>query len=45
LGTQVNGEFLGHHFSKDFGSLKIGENKISAGGEGSPFSFKVLVQA
>lgn len=44
LGTGVNGEFLGHHFGKDFEYLKVGENRITAGGVGSPFTFKVLLE-
>lgn len=44
LGTEVNGEFLGHNFGKDFEYLKPGENKINAGGVGSPFTFKILVE-
>jgi CRP-like cAMP-binding protein len=43
LGTEVNGVFLGHNFGKDFEYLKVGENKITAGGVGSPFTFKVLM--
>jgi CRP-like cAMP-binding protein len=43
LGTEVNGVFLGHNFGKDFEYLKQGENKITAGGVGSPFTFKVLM--
>jgi CRP-like cAMP-binding protein len=43
LGTKVNGEFLGHGLVKDFESLKVGENEITAGGEDSPFTFKVIV--
>ena len=45
LGTQVNGEFLGHGLVKDFESLKLGENKITAGGADSPFTFKVIVES
>jgi CRP/FNR family cyclic AMP-dependent transcriptional regulator len=45
LGTEVNGVFLGHNFGKDFEYLKQGENKITAGGVGSPFVFKVLVES
>jgi len=44
LGTEVNGEFLGHHFGKDFEYLEIGENAVTAGGVGSPFTFKVLLE-
>jgi pSer/pThr/pTyr-binding forkhead associated (FHA) protein len=44
LGTQVNGEFLGHDFSKDFVYLRRGENKIFAGGSDSPFTFRAVVK-
>ena len=45
LGTEVNGVFVGHNFGKDFEYLKLGENEITAGGVGSPFTFKVLVES
>ncbi len=45
LGTEVNGVFVGHNFGKDFEYLKLGENKITAGGVGSPFTFKVLMDS
>lgn len=41
LGTDLNGEYLGHHFASDSAALRIGENSIVAGGVGSPFAFKV----
>jgi len=44
LGTELNGEFLGQHFNKDFEYLKMGKNKITAGGLDSPFVFRVLVE-
>jgi CRP-like cAMP-binding protein len=44
LGTEVNGVFVGHNFGKDFEYLKLGENKVTAGGVGSPFTFKVLME-
>lgn len=44
LGTEVNGVFVGHNFGKDFEYLKLGENEITAGGVGSPFTFKVLME-
>ncbi len=44
LGTQVNGESLGHHFGKDYKYLQKGENMVQAGGVGSPFAFKVIVE-
>jgi hypothetical protein len=43
LGTEVNGEFLGSNASKDFAFLKLGQNRITAGGAGSPFTFEVMV--
>jgi CRP-like cAMP-binding protein len=45
LGTEVNGVFLGHNFGTDFEYLKLGENRITAGGVGSPFTFKVLMES
>jgi CRP-like cAMP-binding protein len=44
LGTELNEDFLGHNFGKDFGYLKPGENKITAGGIDSPFHFKILME-
>ena len=45
LGTGLNEDYLGHNFAKDFGYLKMGENKITAGGIDSPFTFTVLMKA
>ena len=45
LGTEVNGVFLGHNFGKDFEYLKLGENRVTAGGVGSPFRFKVRMES
>jgi CRP-like cAMP-binding protein len=45
LGTEVNGVFVGHNFGKDFEYLKLGENNVTAGGVGSPFTFKVLMES
>ena len=45
LGTVLNDDFLGHNFAKDFGYLKMGENKITAGGMDSPFTFDVRVES
>ena len=44
LGTEVNGQFLGYHFGKDSEYLRVGENTITAGGVGSPFTFKILLE-
>jgi pSer/pThr/pTyr-binding forkhead associated (FHA) protein len=44
LGTQVNGECLGHSFGQDHKFLARGENLVQAGGVDSPFTFKVLVE-
>jgi hypothetical protein len=44
LGTEVNGESLGHHFGKDAEYLNVGENTITAGGIDSPFIFKIFVK-
>jgi CRP/FNR family transcriptional regulator, cyclic AMP receptor protein len=43
LGTIVNGQGIGHHFMRDAVSLHVGENRIIAGGWGSPFEFVVSV--
>ena len=44
LGTEINGEFLGRDFGKDFEYLKPGKNRIVAGGVDSPFAFTVLME-
>jgi CRP-like cAMP-binding protein len=43
LGTIVNDQAIGHHFSKDAAPLRRGENCIVAGGWHSPFAFSVSV--
>ena len=43
LGTEVDGEFLGEQFGRDYKDLRMGENIVTAGGLGSPFTFKVLL--
>jgi CRP-like cAMP-binding protein len=43
LGTSVNGEPIGSHFRSDIAELKLGENRIVAGGFDSDFAFTVLV--
>jgi CRP-like cAMP-binding protein len=43
LGTIVNGQPIGRHFMRDSAPLHRGENHILAGGEGSPFKFRVSV--
>ena len=43
LGTAVNGAFLGHHFATDTVPLEPGDNEIVAGGAGSPFTFRVVL--
>jgi pSer/pThr/pTyr-binding forkhead associated (FHA) protein len=43
LGTSVNGELLGHHFSKDMETLAVGENLITAGGIDSPYRFRAVL--
>ena len=45
LGTGLNEEYLGHNFAKDFEYLKMGDNKITAGGIDSPFTFNVSVES
>jgi CRP-like cAMP-binding protein len=44
LGTELNGNFLGRDFGKDFEYLKMGANRITAGGKDSPFTFRVLME-
>jgi CRP/FNR family cyclic AMP-dependent transcriptional regulator len=41
LGTIVNSEPIGDHFRTDDALLRVGENEVIAGGEGSPFVFSV----
>jgi hypothetical protein len=43
LGTIVDGQGIGHHFTRDAVQLHTGENRIIAGGWGSPFEFEVSV--
>jgi pSer/pThr/pTyr-binding forkhead associated (FHA) protein len=43
LGTIVNGGAIGHHFMTDAAPLHRGDNRIVAGGRGSPFAFIVSV--
>jgi hypothetical protein len=43
LGTIVNGQGIGHHFMRDAAPLHNGENRIVAGGWGSPFEFLLSV--
>jgi hypothetical protein len=43
LGTEVNGEAIGHDFRTDEAPLHQGENRIVAGGAGSPFAFTLFV--
>ncbi len=45
LGTALNEDFLGRNFGKDFGYLKMGDNKVTAGGIDSPFTFKILMES
>jgi CRP-like cAMP-binding protein len=45
LGTELNDDFLGHNFGQDFGYLKSGENRITAGGADSPYNFKILMES
>jgi hypothetical protein len=42
LGTIVNGEPIGDHFS-DEAPLRAGENEVIAGGVKSPFVFSVFI--
>lgn len=43
LGTIVNEHAIGHHFTRYTTPLHRGENRIVAGGRGSPFEFMVSV--
>jgi CRP/FNR family cyclic AMP-dependent transcriptional regulator len=43
LGTIVNGQAIGHHFMADTAALQHGENRVLAGGVGSPFEFVISV--
>ncbi|MBO0733429.1 MAG: cyclic nucleotide-binding domain-containing protein [Methylocapsa sp.] len=43
LGTLVNGQAIGHYFTKDSAPLHRGENHIVAGGSDSPFKFLVSI--
>ena len=43
LGTIVNGQLIGHDFTKDTAPLHRGENLIVAGGRDSPFALSVSV--
>ena len=44
LGTQVNETFLGQYGSVFQAPLLRGENRVVAGGRGSPFAFRVVVE-
>ena len=43
LGTQVNGTFIGQHFARDTAELSTGDNVIVAGGENSPYVFRIPI--
>jgi CRP/FNR family transcriptional regulator, cyclic AMP receptor protein len=43
LGTIANEHAIGHHFMRHTAPLRRGENRIVAGGRGSPFEFTVSV--
>jgi CRP/FNR family transcriptional regulator, cyclic AMP receptor protein len=42
LGTSVNGEPIGSHFGTDVAELRLGENRIVAGGIDSDFAFTAI---
>jgi len=44
LGTQVNGRYVGRHFGTDTAPLSPGENTVVAGGDESPFAFRILLE-
>jgi len=43
LGIEVNGDVLGDQFASDRASLITGENLIVAGGQGSPYRFRLVL--
>ncbi|MDG2238202.1 MAG: cyclic nucleotide-binding domain-containing protein [Arenicellales bacterium] len=43
LGTKVNDVMIGQEFSTDQHSLKKGDNVVIAGGEDSPFRFRLVI--
>jgi hypothetical protein len=43
LGTIANEHAIGHHFMRHTAPLRRGENRVVAGGRGSPFEFTVSV--
>lgn len=43
LGTVVNGQAIGQNFMRDTAPLRRGDNRVVAGGGGSPFDFAVAV--
>ncbi len=44
LGTKVNDVMIGHEFSTDQHSLKKGDNVVIAGGDDSPFRFRLVIR-
>jgi len=44
LGTEVNGYGLGDHFASDRTPLRVGENVVVAGGKGSSFRFRLVLE-
>lgn len=45
LGTNVNGDGLGDHFTADQAFLSAAENIVVAGGKVSPYRFRLVVEA
>lgn len=43
LGTKVNETYIGHYAPCDIAELRAGENLIVAGGDDSPYTFRVVV--
>jgi len=43
LGTMVNGQAIGHHFTRDTAPLIRGNNDVLAGGHGSLFDFALSI--
>ncbi len=44
LGTEVNGDVLGDQFASDRATLRVGDNVVTAGGQGSSYRFRLVLQ-
>jgi pSer/pThr/pTyr-binding forkhead associated (FHA) protein len=45
LGTTVNGVLIGQHAGRSLERLKPGENTVVAGGQDSPFAFRIVLES